>query len=371
MIIFPYRTDSSARTLPIVNFIFTALILAVSILFYFGKLDASVINSVMLSKWSILRAVGSIFIQPNLVSTIFISLFILLLGNTVNSVAGNVYYIVLLFLFCLIFSSVHLLTSDVRAIGGNGVISGLAGFAFAILPSNKLVIYRDEEEDEEGFSIFAIVCLWCAFDAYAIISYPAIPSLTAQLASFAAGIIIALLMAKYKIIKHNDSTFTEWMNDKVALLSYIDLIGSVMPKSKKRSADDVIKEKAEKLMELINTEEKNFSTAGEIIAPQPEVPVENSIKFRLLKGMKQKYYIVLYFVFEGDEISEVSITAENYKCEICPSKTLKPGDSGSIKIFSSNVDKITTAALLLKYNLRGITKTKVITYSAHSNELNN
>lgn len=373
MIIFPYRTDSHARKLPIVNLIFTTAILVISLLFYFGKLDASIINSIILSKLSVFRIVGSVLVQPNLLSIVFIFLFMLLLGNAVNSVTGNLYYALLLLLICFIFSAIHLLSSDVRAIGGNGLISGLAGFALAILPSNKLVIFKDNqsEDEEDGFSIFTIVFLWCLFDAYAVVNYPAIPSLTAQLASFTAGFIISLLLVRYKLINANEPTFTEWMNDKLALLSYVDLMGAIMPSGRNMSAEDKIKNKTEKLLELISTEEKNFSPAEETAEPAPETPVIKEIHFRLLKGMKMKDYTILYFAFEGDEISDVSIEAEKYKCEIYPFETLKPGDSGSIKIFSADVDKINTVSLLLKYNLRGTQTIKEIIYSAHSNEIKN
>lgn len=371
MIIFPYRTDSSARKLPIVNFIFTAVILVISLLFYLGKLDASFINAIILSKLNVFRILGSVLVQPNLLSIIFIFLFMLLLGNAVNSVTGNLYYALLLLLLCFIFSGIHLLSSEVRAIGGNGLISGLAGFALAILPSNKLVVFKDNqnEDEEDGFSIFTIVFLWCLFDAYAVLNYPAIPCLLAQLASFAAGIIISFLLVKYKLINTNDPTFTEWMNDKVALLSYVDLMGAIMPSGRNVSADDKIKNKAEKLLELISTEEKNFTPVEETIEPVPETPIKKEIRFRLLKGMKMKDYTVLYFAFEGEEISDVSIEAEKYKCEIYPFEILKPGDSGSIKIFSTGLDKINTVSLSLKYNLSGTRTIKEIIYSARLNEI--
>lgn len=373
MIIFPYRTDSQTRKVPIVNLIFTAALLVISLLFYLGKLDASIINSIILSKMGVFRIVGSVLVQPDLLSIVFIFLFILLLGNAVNSVTGNLYYALLLLLICLIFSAVHLLSSDVRAIGGNGLISGLAGFALAILPSNKLIILKDNqnEDEEEGFSIFAIVFLWFLFDAYAIVNYPAIPSLTAQLASFAAGFVIALLLVKYKLINANEPTFTEWMNDKVALLSYVDLMGAIMPSGRNINADDKIKNKAEKLMELISAEEENFTVVEETSEPVPETSVKKEIRFRLLKGMKMKDYTVLYFAFEGEEISDVSIETEKYKCEIYPFETLKPGDSGSIKIFSTGLDKNNTVPLLLKYNLHGKQTNKEIIYSARSNEIKN
>lgn len=376
MIIFPYRTDSSARKLPIVNIILTTAVLAISLLFYFGKLDASFINSVMLSKLSIFRVVGSILIQPNLLSIVFVFFFMLLLGNAVNSIAGNIYYALLLILFCFVFSWAHLLLSDVMAIGANGIISGLAGFALAILPANKLVIYQDNqnEDEDDGFSIITIVFLWCLFDSYAVVNYPAIPCLTAQLAVFAFGIAVALLLVKIKLVNTNEPTFTEWMNDKVALLFSVDLMGAIMPAGRKLSADDKIKGKADKLLELISAGEKNFNPVEpveETMEPLIESPAKTEIKFRLLKGIKMKDNIVLYFAFEGEKISDVSIEAESYKCEIYPHDVIKPGDSGSIKIYSSNIDRIVTVSLLLKYNLCGVLTTKEIIYSARSNEINN
>ena len=367
MILFPYKTDSLLKKPPIVNLIFTLVLLAASLLFYFGKLNIFLVDSILNTQWTFIKAFGMVLIQPDLITIFFISLFFLLLGNSINSIIGNFYYLLLIISFCIITSLVHSLLSPIPAIGAHGVISALAGSALMLLPSNKIIIYKPDLEEETGISIASIILFWILFDLYSIIKYPSIITLLAHLAGLFSGIFLAYLLYKSKLIISYDPVISEWFNDKVALLSGSEMISSILPGSRKTTKDAEIKLKAEKLMELLDTPFNTIEEKTETNSISPEE--EPAVKFRLLKPVKQKDYITLYFVYEGEEISDITIHSENYKCEIYPSELLKYGGSGSIKIYSKNIDQIDLIYLLIKYNLKGAQSDKRIIYSILLNEL--
>lgn len=366
MIIFPYKTDSGVQKIPAVNLVFTSAVLILSMLFLLGKLDFRVIEFFMLSKWNVLKLIGTVLIQPDIISTAAVFVFLLLIGNSINSIIGNFYYLLCIVFFCAVSSSVHLLTGIIPAIGANGLISALAGFALMILPANRIIVYKDELDDVTGISISALVVMWILFDIYAIIEYRSIVILWAHLAGFASGIITAIIFIKTKTIVTLNATFTEWLYD---LFSSVP-VSEILTIHRREKADVDSKTRAGRLLKLYDVHYDNPETEKEL-AGEPEKPKEPELQFRLLKAVKQKDHITLYFVYKGEEVTGLSIYSENYKCEIYPTAKLKPGDSGSIKIYSGNFSNAPNISLTINSVLNGKNTAKEIVFSLDKNELRN
>lgn len=369
MIIFPHKTDSVVQKFPFVNIALTLAVLTLSILFYLGKLDIAAIEFFMLSKWNILKLLGTILIQPDIISIIGIALFLLLIGNSINSILGNIYYLIVVVIFSAVSSSVHLLTGTIPAIGAHGMISALAGFALMILPSNKLIFYKDDSEDEYGINISLLVLFWIIFDVYSIIEYGSIVIVWAHLTGFAAGIVSALLFIKTKSAISLNPTFAEWLHDKFIGVS----LSEIFTMARKEKADVDIKTKAGRLLKMYDVQYDN-PEEGTVMPAEPENPTEPikpQTKFRLLKAVKQKDHITLYIVYSGESISDISIQSDKYKCELYPTEKLVSGDSGSIKIYSKNFDENENIQLTLRYFVNGLATAKEIVYYIAKNEIGN
>lgn len=366
MILFPHKTDSAVQKMPYVNFILTGALIIMSLLFYFGKLNGFFIESIIVSKWSVLKAFGSVLIQPDLVSIIFSVLFLFLIGNCLNSVLGNIYYLIFLVACVLVSSIVQGLTSHIPAIGIHGIIIGLSGGAMAILPSNKLLIYKPDSDEETGINIWWLVFLWILFDVYSLMTYLSITNKWTHLACLLTGGGTAFILIKLKLTAPPDATFNEWLLDRISFFTESEFFASLLPTGKTRQVNDEIKKKAEKLIALHEINSEPFLEAP---IQQEIIKEKSGLKFRLLKAVKQKDFISLYYVYEGEEITGFSILSEDFKCEIFPSDKLMAGDSGSIKIYSANPDKIDNVFLILKYISGGIPGEKQIAYSSLLNEL--
>jgi len=370
MILFPYKTDGAVQKKPVVNLIFSAAVLAISLLFHFGLLDVFFVNTVIIAKWSPIKAFLSVFFQPDLISIIASFVFLLLLGNALNSFIGNIYYLIYIAAFALLASAVQNFTSDIPAIGIHGVVLAVSGGAMSLLPSNKILVYRPDLEEDTGINVWFLVFLWIAFDIYSLLTYKAIPNYLVHAACLAVGGAVSFFMYKIKLTAIPDATFHEWLADRVSTFTNSEFFASLLPTSKIKPVDDEIKKKAEQLLAKMEISSSTFAEeAVKEEAPAPPAPEKKGIKFRLLRPVKQNDFISLYFVYEGEEIENVSVQSENYQCEIFPSEKLKQGDSGSIKIHTRNPESVDTALLLLKYIQSGAPGRKEILFAASSNKL--
>jgi len=368
MILFPYKTDSSVQKFPVVNLVLTFTILTLSLLFYLGKLDFTIIEFLMLSKWNVLKLLGTILIQPDIFSIIMIVLFLLFLGNSINSIIGNIYYLLIVILFSAASSSVHLLTGTIPAIGAHGLISALAGFALMTLPSNKLIFYKPDLDDETGINIPTFVFFWALFDLYSILEYRSIVIIWSHLAGFALGTITGVILIKTKAIVTLNPTFTEWLHDHFTSIA----ISEMFSFAGKEKADTDIKTKAGRLLKLYDVQFEMPEEETEVkpdSKTEQEIPAKPNLSIRILRAVKQKDHITIYFVYQGEAISEISIRSEKYKCEIYPTEKIKSGDSGSIKIYSKSINQTEMISLSIKYNLHGVISTKEFIYSVANNEL--
>jgi membrane associated rhomboid family serine protease len=371
MILFPYKTDGAVQKIPVVNLIFSAALLSISLLFYFGLLDVFFVNTVIISKWSPIKAFLSIFFQPDLISIIASFVFLFLIGNSLNSFIGNIYYLIYIAAFALLASAAQNFTSNIPAIGIHGVLLAISGGAMSLLPSNKILIFRPDLEEDTGFNIWFLVFIWITFDVYSLLTYKAIPNYIVHAVCLGVGGAVSFFMYKVRLTAIPDATFHEWLADRVSTFTNSEFFASLLPTSKVKPVDVEIKKKAEQLLAKMELTADTF-IGDEIKEEDAPViqPAENKgIKFRLLRPVKQKDFISLYFVYEGEEIDNVSISSENYNCEIFPAGKLKPGDSGSIKIHTRNPESVESVYLLLMYRLNGAPGRKKINFSATSNEL--
>ncbi len=367
MILIPNKTDSAIQKFPLVNYILTFLILTASILFYAGKLTDFFIESIMVPGFSPIKALGSVLIQPDLISIIFITIFIYLLGNAFNSVTGNIYYLLFIAASSLFSSVIQSLTSNIPPIGAHGILASISGGIMAILPSNQLLVYRPDLEEETGINLSWLVFLWIAFTVYSLLTYLSIINLTVHLACFAGGGIIAFLLVKLKLVKCTDATLPEWLQDNISYLTASEFFASILPTKKFQPADDEIKKKAEKLLASLvipSLPEENVAEPEPAPKENKEINSSPEINFRLLKPVLQKDHITLYFVYEGAEITDLEAGGEINKCEIFPNGKLNRGDSGSIKVFLRNPEKTTEVTFYIKYKLSGITGIKEFSYSS-------
>ena len=379
MIVFPYKTDSLTVKKPVVNLFFSFSILIVSLLFISGNINGEWINLIISPKWNALKSLAVMVIQPDFLTMIFVFLFLIMLGNSVNSLFGNLYYFIMVAAAALIGSFVHSLTNYMPAIGAFGVVSAVSGAAFITLPSNKLILYKTKEDEETGISIIALVVLWFIFNFYAISHYKSISGLWGQAASFLSGGLISYLLIKLKLINVFDPVFSEWLHDKILLISNSDRLAAIMPGSKKETSNGEIKMKAEKLIHLFEQESDIFNENTGAFKIQEEnekkedkKSFENNmtdIKFRILKQVKLKDNITLYFIYEGKKITGITITGDNYRCEVFPSEKLGTGDSGSIKIFTKAEKIPDNFRIKLNYEINGSGSAKELIYSAAAGEL--
>lgn len=372
MILFPNKTDSSIQKFPLVNYILTSLILAASILFYFGGLTEFLIESIMVPGITPVKAFGSILIQPDLVSIIFITLFVYLLGNALNSVAGNLYYLLFIAASALLSSIVQFLTSSIPPIGANGILASISGGIMAILPANRLLVYRPDLEEETGINLSWLVFLSIAFSVYALLTYLSIINLLTHIACFAGGAIISYMMIKLKLVKNTDATLPEWLQDNISFLTASEFFASILPTRKFQPADDEIKKKAERLLSALvipSLPEETVPETEPARAPAETPKQEIEINFRLLKPVAQKDHITLYFVYEGPEITGIAASGDYNKCEIYPSEKLSRGDSGSFKLFLRNPEKIETLDFYISYKMKEETGITELTYSKNNGTL--
>ena len=370
MIIIPYKTDSAITRVPVVNFILTASVLTASILFYLGTVTTLFVSLVLVSKWNLSTAFTGILVQPDLLTIIFIIIFLLLLGNALNSVIGNLYFAIFLAAACLVTSVIHKFTSIIPAIGAHALISALAGASMALIPANKIIFSTDDSGEDSGISVSFVVLLWIVFDAYAIINYPSISGLWANLGGLIFGFIFIFLLKTFKLIFPVDPVFSEWLSDRVALITNSELIASIMPGSRKRIADAEIRMKADRMIELLSPHSEFIPDADEA-APAVKKQKTEDVKFRILRPVKMKDYTTLYFVYEGAPVTGISMHSDYYKCEIYPSEALNPGDSGSIKVYSSSAVKMDFIYLKLECTLNGNNISKEMKFSTSTNQIKN
>ncbi len=318
----------------------------------------------MLSKWNVLKLLGTVLIQPDIFSIVTIVLFLLFIGNSINSIIGNGYYAAVVLVFSAVSSSVHLLTGTIPAIGAHGLISSLAGFALMVLPSNKLIFYRPDLEDETGINISALIFLWAMFDLYSILEYRSIVIIWSHFSGFAFGALTALLFIKARFVVTLNPTFTEWLYDHFTSVAITEMFSL----GRKEKADTDLKTKAGRLLKLYDIQ-LDITADETDVKPESGLPVKPDFNIRILKAVKQKDHITLYFVYQGEEITALSLMSEKYKCELYPADKLKRGDSGSIKIYAKNIVDTDKIFLTFSYTSNGIVLTRQIVYSTANNEL--
>jgi membrane associated rhomboid family serine protease len=129
-------------------------------------------------------------------------LFLWIFGNAICAKIGNLRYIPVYIGLGLIAGISHLIFAGGSVLGASGAINGLVGMFLVLFPQNEITCYLLLGTFIRQFSISSawMILFWLAFDIWGAMGGGGGVAYFAHLGGFAGGVVLALLMLKYKML---------------------------------------------------------------------------------------------------------------------------------------------------------------------------
>ena len=130
-------------------------------------------------------------------------LFLWIFGNAICAKIGNLLYIPVYIGLGLLAGISHLVFAGGSVLGASGAINGIVGMFLVLFPQNEITCYFVFFPYIRGFNVSSawIILFWLVFDILgAMLGGGGGVAYFAHLGGFAGGVVLAILMLKFKIL---------------------------------------------------------------------------------------------------------------------------------------------------------------------------
>ena len=161
------------------------------------------IRPFILSGWTIKGLFGHMWLHGGIVHLFGNMLFLWIFGNAVCAKIGNIRYLPIYLGLGVIAGISHLIFAGGNAIGASGAIYGIVGMYLVFFPENDISCYLVLPfffVREICLSSIWMILFWVAFDVWGAMSGGGGVAYFAHLGGFAAGVVLAIVMLKYKLV---------------------------------------------------------------------------------------------------------------------------------------------------------------------------
>ena len=157
----------------------------------------------MLNGWNLKGMLGYMWLHGGIIHIVGNLIFLWIFGNAVCSKIGNIAYAPIYIFLGLFAALSHLIFSGGPAWGASGAINGIVGMFLILFPLNSItclwsitIIYWRTFET----SSYWIILMWFVFDIFGAVMGGGNVAYFAHLGGFVAGVAIAIVFLKSKII---------------------------------------------------------------------------------------------------------------------------------------------------------------------------
>ena len=350
MMIIPYRLETTFTRLPVTNAILVAITSIVFFFVWFGVIPIDVVKEMVLKDWDLGQMIGCLFLHGGLIHLLGNMLFLWVFGNAVCAAVGNVQYSLLYLFLGIAASASHLAFSGESAIGASGAINGIVGMALVLYPVSKLNCFYFYSLPFIGmfwkFGTFVIkaywmILFWLVFDILGAVFGSGNIAYWAHLGGFGVGMLIGCSLLLFNIIETYDPTLIEVLTGKAVEREIYDmdeLAAKITPAAKQ---------------EAVVFESDRFQQ--EALQPDPSLqPIEPAKEplpsLRVLKTTQREKDIYVYFINEGDTITNVALESKDTtSAEINPN-TLTTRSPGWMKIVNADGSTLQHLDLSISYD---------------------
>jgi membrane associated rhomboid family serine protease len=160
----------------------------------------------ILTGWTLKGFFGHIWLHGGIIHLLGNMLFLWIFGNAVCAKIGNFKYLPIYLGLGVVAGISQLVFGGRGAIGASGAINGIVGMFLVFFPANEITCYfcmillLSPYVKEFCLSSYWMILFWLVFDIWGAMQGGGGIAYFAHLGGFAGGVIIAILMLKFKIV---------------------------------------------------------------------------------------------------------------------------------------------------------------------------
>ena len=330
----------------------SVLIAVTSVFFFFILFDVIPIDVVMamiLKEWDLGQMLGCLFLHGGLFHLIGNMLFLWIFGSAVCALVGNWQYGVLYLFLGIVASASHLTFSEGSAIGASGAINGVVGMSLVLFPVNKLNCIYFFSMPFMGifwrFGKFTVkaywmILLWLVYDILGAVFGGGNIGYWAHLGGFGGGMLVGYCLLLFNLVETYDPTLIEVLTGKAVERDTYDMDELAALASRKKKRENVLIEGDPVLDSLLQPDASLY----------PAEPVKELLPcLRVLRTATREKDVYVYFVNEGDTISNVALQCrDSISVEINPT-TLASKSPGWMRLNNIEAGVLQDLSLSISY----------------------
>ncbi len=348
--IIPYKMETTFVRMPVANSVLIALTSTFFFLVLFGVIPEDAVESMVLRDWDIGGMIGSLFLHGGLLHLLGNMLFLWIFGSAVCAAVGNAQYCFLYFFLGIVASAAHLAFNGYPAIGASGAINGVVGMSLVLFPVNRLNCFYFFSFPFLGIfwksgkfvtKAFWMILFWLVFDIAGAIFGGGNIAYWAHLGGFGAGMFIGFSLIMFNVIETYDPTLIDVLTGKATERETYDM-DQLAERIRTKKKQEQVPFKSDPILAQLLPSDTSIQPAA-----SPKEPLPN---LRVLKTTTREKDVFVYFINEGDTVSNATIGSEDtIIAEINP-KTLSSKSPGWMKFINSEYSVLQNVNLFISYD---------------------
>jgi len=195
--IIPYEVRTLTIRSPWANLSLIAANVLMFILTVSGAISDEWFDRLVLSDWSPLGFIGSMFLHAGIMHLIGNMVFLWVFGNALNGIMHDLDFLIAYLATGIFAGMLHLLLDGAPAIGASGAISGMMGLYLAVYPLNEIScfywFFRPGTFATRGY---LLILAWFAWDFISAIRHVPGIACWAHVGGTVAGFFIGMLLLR-------------------------------------------------------------------------------------------------------------------------------------------------------------------------------
>ncbi|MBW8034835.1 MAG: rhomboid family intramembrane serine protease [Planctomycetes bacterium] len=220
--IIPYEVDVPFDRQPFLNWLIIGVIILVFV--WQMSVDPEDHEDLLLDGYNVTGLFAHMWLHGGIFHIVGNLIFLWVFGNAVCAKIGNIKYLPVYIGVGLFSAFAFNLFNDGKALGASGAINGIVGMYLVFFPLNDISCLWLMGIFTRRFTVssYWMVLLWLAYDIYGVVAGGGAVAYTAHLGGFAMGVVLAIAMLKFGIVKMEDDERSLLrlfgMKEKVAVL---------------------------------------------------------------------------------------------------------------------------------------------------------
>ncbi len=349
MMLVPLKMENVFTRIPVANAVIIVLISLVSMFALIGVFPIEDVEQFVLRDWDVSQMIGNTFLHANLIHLLGNMLFLWIFGNAICSAVGNATYSILYIVLGFFASIGQLLYSEVQSLGASGAIFGVVGMTLVLFPTNRIRCWY-----WIGWwaGRFETKTYWIIL--YFLIFENILPALGgsegvgygAHLGGFAAGVLAGVSLLLLKAVETYDPTLAELLTgDRTERETYdIEELQEIDKRRTRSAEQDAAFEAAADPAAKVKDDP--------VLAAMYEYKSDPRPVLRLLNSITKAGLTTLFFVNDGDSISDIEIhSATATLVEFHPNHALGKGTTGWMKLQGFESSQLQFLTLTVSYDI--------------------